>query len=191
MIGPLESSWSHRIICRLVEMRKSSASMMPTWLAPRNRSKDFLASASCPLDINQAGDSGQNKIITKQIIGMITVDPMAYLQDNTAPEKHKHPNPAFIYLSTSGLPKVFSWNWRQCFVINVSALCLKKGIRSKMIFLHIILCYPKPIEMLFQMWNKLHWKDRWLFSLPVDWFHYFFREKKHQFYYQFFSWKWK
>ena len=113
MIGTFVSSWSHFIICRLVEIRKSSASMMPTCLAPRNRSKDFLASASLPLDINQAGDSGQNKIITKQIIGMITVDPMAYLQDNTAPEKHKHPNPAFIYLSTSGYQKFFSCNWRQ------------------------------------------------------------------------------
>ena len=98
MIGTLVSSWSHFIICRLVEIRKSSASMMPTCLAPRNRSKDFLASASLPLDINQAGDSGQNKIITKQIIGMITVDPMAYLQDNTAPEKHKHQKSGFYFL---------------------------------------------------------------------------------------------
>ena len=99
--------------------------MMPTCLAPRNRSKDFLASASLPLDINQAGDSGQNKIITKQIIGMITVDPMAYLQDNTAPEKHKHPNPAFIYLSTSGYQKFFFVKLASMMVINVSlSACL-------------------------------------------------------------------
>ena len=97
MIGPLVSSWSPFIICRLVEIRKSSASMIPTCLAPRNCSKDFLASASLPLDINQAGDSGQNKTMTKQIIGMIIVDPMAYLQDNTAPEKHSNSVFTFLY----------------------------------------------------------------------------------------------
>ena len=102
MIGSLESFWSHFIICRLVEIRKSSASIIPTCLAPRNCSKDFLASASLPLDINQAGDSGQNKTMTKQIIGMITVDPMAYLQDNTAPEKH--PYSAFTFYVV--VPKV-------------------------------------------------------------------------------------
>ena len=89
MTVPLEYPCSHFTICRVAEIRKSSASMIPTCLAPRNFSKDFLAFHSLPLDINQAGDSGQNKTITKHIIGMIIVDPMAYLQDNTAPENHK------------------------------------------------------------------------------------------------------
>ena len=89
MTVPLEYPSSHLIIGRVAEIRESSASMIPTCLAPRNFSKDFLASDSLPLDNNQAGDSGQNKTITKHIIGMIIVDPMAYLQDNTAPENHK------------------------------------------------------------------------------------------------------
>ena len=102
MTVPLEYPSSHLIIGRVAEIRESSASMIPTCLAPRNFSKDFLASGSLPLDNNQAGDSGQNKTITKHRIGMIIVDPMAYLQANTAPENQNQLYHLFIH------PKYFS-----------------------------------------------------------------------------------